>query len=47
MLNELQQLQKDLLESISQMKAGKAGRVTAMPRPAPAEALHPWTSHPD
>jgi putative transcriptional regulator len=47
MLNELEQLQKDLLESIRQMKAGKAARVTTVPRPAPAEALHPWTSHPD
>jgi len=47
MLNELEQFRKDLLESVRQMKAGKAVRVTEVPRPAPAEAHPSITRHPD
>ncbi|EUB84388.1 hypothetical protein PMI25_001575 [Pseudomonas sp. GM30] len=47
MLNELEQFRKDLLESVRQMKAGKAARVTEVPRLAPAEARPSVTSHPD
>lgn len=38
MVDELQQFQQDLLESVRQMKAGKAARVTQVPLSAAAEA---------
>jgi putative transcriptional regulator len=47
MLNELEQFQKDLLDSVRQMKAGQAARVTEVPRSAPAETRASLTSHPD
>jgi len=47
MLNELEQFQQNLLESVRQMKAGKAARVTGVPLSAPAEAVASPTSHPD
>ncbi|CAI8845860.1 MULTISPECIES: helix-turn-helix domain-containing protein [unclassified Pseudomonas] len=38
MVDELEQFQQDLLESVRQMKAGKAARVTQVPLSAAAEA---------
>jgi len=38
MPSEIEQFQNDLLESIRQMKRGKAARVTNVPVPAAAEA---------
>ena len=38
MVNELEQFQQDLLDSVRQMKAGKAARVTEVPLSAAAEA---------
>jgi putative transcriptional regulator len=38
MVNELEQFQQDLLESVRQMKAGKAARVKQVPLSAAAEA---------
>lgn len=38
MPSEIEQFQNDLLESIRQMKRGKAARVTKVPVPAAAEA---------
>ncbi|MGU3346812.1 MULTISPECIES: helix-turn-helix domain-containing protein [Pseudomonas] len=38
MVDELQQFQQDLLESVRQMKGGKAARVTQVPLSAAAEA---------
>lgn len=38
MVNELEQFQQDLLDSVRQMKAGKAARVTEMPLSVAAEA---------
>jgi putative transcriptional regulator len=38
MVNELEQFQQDLLDSVRQMKAGKISRVTQVPFSAPAEA---------
>jgi len=38
MANELEQFQEDLLDSVRQMKAGKAARVTQVPLSAAAEA---------
>jgi len=38
MVNELEQFQQDLLDSVHQMKAGKAARVTEVPLSAAAEA---------
>jgi len=37
MVNELEQFQPDLLDSVRQMKAGKAARVTEVPLSAAAE----------
>ncbi len=37
MVDELEQFQQDLLESVRQMKAGEAVRVTRMPLSAAAE----------
>jgi len=38
MVDELEQFQQDLLDSVRQMKAGKAARVTEVPLSAAAEA---------
>jgi putative transcriptional regulator len=38
MVDELEQFQQDLLESVRQMKAGKASRVKQVPLSAAAEA---------
>ncbi len=38
MVNELEQFQQDLLDSVRQMKAGNAARVTEVPLSAAAEA---------
>lgn len=38
MVDELEQFRQDLLESVRQMKAGKAARVTQVPLSAAAEA---------
>ncbi|UQS18250.1 DNA-binding transcriptional regulator [Pseudomonas sp. HS6] len=38
MVNELEQFQQDLLDSVRQMKAGKAARVTEVPLSAVDEA---------
>lgn len=38
MVDELEQFQQDLLESVRQMKSGKAARVTQLPLSAAAEA---------
>ncbi|MBH3406704.1 helix-turn-helix domain-containing protein [Pseudomonas glycinae] len=38
MVNELEQFQQDMLDSVRQMKAGKAARVTEGPLSAAAEA---------
>lgn len=38
MVDELEQFQQDLLESVRQMKAGKAARVTQVPLSAAADA---------
>jgi hypothetical protein len=37
MINELEQFQQDLLDSVHQMKAGKTARVTEVPLSAAAE----------
>ena len=38
MPSEMEKFQKDLLQSVKQMRAGKAGRVTKVKLPAAAEA---------
>ena len=47
MLKELEQFRKDLLESVRQMKAGKALGVAEVLRPVLAEARPSVTSRPD
>jgi putative transcriptional regulator len=47
MLNELEQFQKGLLDSVRQMKAGQAARVTEVLCSAPADTSASLTSHSD